>query len=423
MEMVRKVILALCGALIGGGPIWLATQLVKSATEDGELARVHGRVLTLDSHVDIPPTYTRTPDVDPGLRTRLQVDLPSMEEGGLDAAFFIVYVGQTARTVENYARATVDALVKFDAIHAMTDTLYPDLIGLAATPDDVRRLYAEGRKAAVVGIENGYVIGKDMSLIADFYERGARYMTLAHVGHNDIADSSMPRLDLGDGPSEHGGLSAFGREVVREMNRVGMMVDISHISRDAMMQALDLSVAPVIASHSATIELADHPRNLDEEQMREIAAKGGVAQMVAFSAYVKVDPARAMAGMQLRNRIAESQGADRFSYLAHGKLPEFAAGMAEINRLYPRATLAEFVDHIDHAVAVMGIDHVGISSDFDGGGGVIGWNNAAETENVTRELLARGYSEEEIAKLWSGNLLRVWAEVDAVAERLQSVAN
>jgi len=421
--MVRLITIALGGALTVAAPIWLAAHLAQSASVDGELARVHGQVLTIDSHVDIPPTYTRTPDVDPGRRTGMQVDLPKMEEGGLDAAFFIVYVGQTSRTVENYARATVDALVKFDAIHAMTDTLYPDMIGLAATPDDVRRIHEQGRKVAVIGIENGYVIGTDISRVADFYERGARYMTLAHVGHNDIADSSMPRLDLGDAAVEHGGLSAFGREVVAEMNRVGMMVDISHISRDAMMQALELSTAPVIASHSATMVLADHPRNLDDDQMRALAAKGGVAQMVAFSSYVKIDPARTMAGMQLRNSIAEAQGAPRFSYLAHGKLPEFVAGMAEINRLHPRASLSEFIDHIDHAVAVMGIDHVGISSDFEGGGGVIGWNNAAETANVTAELLARGYSQEDIAKLWGGNILRVWAEVDVVAQALRSNAS
>lgn len=400
------------------GPIWLAFDLVSAVSPAG----LHARVLTLDTHVDIPPTYTRTPDVDPGRLTRLQVDLPKMEKGGLDAAFFIVYVGQTERTEENYARAQADALVKFDAIHAMTDRLYSDRIGLAVSPSEVAGVAASGRKVAMIGIENGYVIGRDLSLVSDYFERGARYMTLAHVGHNDIADSSMPRLDLGDPPAEHGGLSAFGRDVVREMNRLGMMVDISHISHDAMMQAVALSAAPVIASHSATKALADHPRNLTDEQMRALAAKGGIAQIVAFSTYVKADPARTAAAIQLRNRIAREQGAARFSYLAHGKLPSFVEGMAEINRLYPRATLGEFVDHIDHAVKMMGIDNVGISSDFDGGGGVIGWDNAAETGNVTAELVRRGYTDAEIEKLWSGNFLRVWQEIENVADRLQSEA-
>jgi membrane dipeptidase len=189
-----------------------------------------------------------------------------------------------------------------------------------------------------------------------------------------------------------------------------------------MMQAVALSAAPVIASHSATKALADHPRNLTDEQMRALAAKGGIAQIVAFSTYVKADPARTAAAIQLRNRIAREQGAARFSYLAHGKLPSFVEGMAEINRLYPRATLGEFVDHIDHAVKVMGIDNVGISSDFDGGGGVIGWDNAAETGNVTAELVRRGYTDAEIEKLWSGNFLRVWQEIENVADRLQSEA-
>jgi len=344
-----------------------------------------------------------------------------MERGGLDAAFFIVYVGQTARTEENYAAAREAALVKFNAIHAMTDALYPSRIGLASTPADVLDIYGSGRKVAMIGIENGYVIGTDLSLVEEYYDRGARYMSLGHVGHNDIADSSMPRIDLGDAPAEHGGLSDFGREVVKEMNRLGMMVDISHASHDAMMQAVELSEAPVIASHSSTMALANHPRNLTDDQMRALAAKGGIAQIVAFSTYVKADPGRTAAGMALRNRIAQEQGAPRFSYLAHGKLPEFREGVAEINRLYPRATLAQFVDHIDHAIKVMGIDYVGISSDFDGGGGVVGWDDASETGNVTAELLKRGYTYEEIEKLWSGNFLRVWSEVDAVAARLQRV--
>jgi len=413
--MKRYISWVFGSALLVALPIWLAVYLVQIASGETGPGGVHARVLTLDTHVDIPSTYTRTPDVDPGQLTRLQVDLPKMEAGGLDAAFFIVYVGQTERTEENYARAKADALVKFDAIHAMTDVLYPDRIGLATSPDEVVAIHASGRKVAMIGIENGYVIGTDLSLLADYFDRGARYMTLAHVGHNDISDSSMPRPDLGDEAAEHGGLSAFGRDVVAEMNRLGMMVDISHISHDAMMQAVALSAAPVIASHSATWALADHARNLTDDQMRALAAKGGVAQMVAFSTYVKADPARTAAGRELRNRIAEQEGVARFSYLAHGQLPAFVEGMAEINRLYPRATLAQFVDHIDHAVSVMGLEGVGISSDFDGGGGVVGWENAAETANVTHELLRRGYSEDDIAKLWGGNFLRVWREVEAVA--------
>jgi len=377
--MKSNAVLVLGFGLLVIVPVWLAGHLAQVAGEGSAGAGVHLRVLTLDSHVDIPPTYTLSPEVDPGRWSQLQVDLPKMEEGGLDAAFFIVYVGQTERGPENYARAKADALIKFDAIRAMTDVLYPDRIGLATSPDEVISIHGSGRKVAMIGIENGYVIGRDIALLTDYYERGARYMTLAHAGHNDIADSSVPRPDLGDETVEHGGLSAFGRDVVAEMNRLGMMVDISHISHDAMMQAVALSVAPVIASHSSAHALAGHARNLTDDQMRALAAKGGVAQIVAFSTYVKADPARTTAARALRDRIAQQQGAGRFSYLVHGKLPAFTEGMAEINRLYPRATLAEFVDHIDYAVGVMGLEGVGSSSDFDGGGGVVGWDDASET--------------------------------------------
>ncbi len=405
-----------------GFPVWLAGVLVEAAKErtSGHAYRgsaFHRDLLTLDSHVDIPPTYTRIAAHDPGQRTRLQVDLPKMEEGGLDAAFFIVYVGQSARSETNDARAKADALVKFDAIHRMTDELYSDRIGLAMHPSEVETIHASGRKVAMIGIENGYVIGRDISLLQTYFDLGARYMTLAHVGHNDLADSSMPRFDLGDKEKEHGGLSALGREAVREMNRLGMMVDVSHISDEAMMEATALSDAPVVASHSATRALADHPRNMSDTQLQAVAAKGGVIQIVAFSTYVKADPGRIAASLALRNRIAHEQGAARFSYLAHGQLAAFKEGMAEINVRFPRATLSEFVDHIDHAVQVVGIDHVGISSDFDGGGGVVGWEDASETGNVTAELVRRGYSADDIQKLWSGNMLRVWSAVEAAATR------
>lgn len=376
------------------------------------------RIVTLDSHVDIPPDYTKVPEHDPGRLTGMQVDLPKMHRGGMDAAFFIVYVGQGPRTPEGYEAAKDAALLKFTAIRRMAEELYPDEIELGVRAQDVARIHAAGKKAALIGIENGYVIGKDISLLEKYYDLGARYMTLAHIGHNDICDSSIPLSHLGDAEIEHGGLSAFGREVVAEMNRLGMMVDVSHISRDAMMEALRVSAAPVIASHSAVSVLGNHPRNLSDEQMEALARTGGVMQVVAFSAYVKVDAARAAEERGLRSRVARAAGDAHFSYIKHGKLPAFVNGMKEIGQRYDRASLEEFVDHIDYAVKVMGIDHVGISSDFGGGGGVKGWDNAAETVNVTAELIRRGYSDADIEKLWGGNLLRVWGEVEEVAMRL-----
>ncbi len=394
----------------------------KATGDETAIQAIHQRVLTLDSHVDISPDYTYNEDFDPGRMGKMKVDLPKMAHGGLDAAFFIVYVGQTARTAENYHKAKQAALRKFDAIHRMTDMLYPERIGLARTPADVRRIYKDGRKVAIIGIENGYAIGRDLSLVADYYQRGARYMTLAHNGHNDICDSAQPKEDLGDAPAEHGGVSDFGKKVIAEMNRVGMMVDISHVSEDCMIQATKLSQAPVIASHSGVRALAGHPRNLTDAQMKLLAAKGGVMQTVAFSGYVKHDPARSAAREELEQKIAAQYGYGEAEYDKIMETPEWQSGAAEIDARHPVATVAEYVDHIDYAVRLMGIDHVGISSDFDGGGGIAGWNDAAETLNITRELVARGYSEEDIAKIWGGNLLRVWREADRVAADMRDTS-
>jgi len=379
---------------------------------------IHDRVQALDTHVDIPFNYA-TEEVDPGKRGEFQVDLPKMEEGGLDAAFFIVYVGQTARTEANYAKAKADAITKFDAIHRMTETMYADRIELARSADDVARIHQSGKLVAAIGIENGYVIGKDLDLLARYHELGARYITLAHGGHNDIADSSTPQKGLGDSEEEHGGLSDFGRAVVAEMNRLGIMVDVSHISKKAMLQAVEASRAPVIGSHSSTRALADVPRNMDDEQLRALAAKGGVMQTVALGAFVRNPPEKQAAMQTLFEELGIS-GMGELSRLTAEARAAFDERRAEIDTRFPAATVSDFVDHIDHAVEVMGIDHVGVSSDFDGGGGIAGWNNAAETFNVTHELVRRGYTEQQIEKLWSGNLLRVWREVERVARELQS---
>lgn len=382
---------------------------------------IHEHILTIDSHVDISSDYTFLPEYDPGKLSNMKVDLPKMRSGGLDAVFFVVYVGQTERTEENYIAAKQLALRKFEAIHRMTDELYSDQIGMAYGPDDVRRIYKEGRKVAIIAIENGYVIGKDISLVEDYYNRGARYMTLAHNGHNDICDSAQPKEKFGDVVAEHGGVSDFGKLVIGEMNRVGMMVDISHVSVDCMMQAVKMSKAPAIASHSSVRALADHPRNLTDEQMKALAEKGGVMQLVAYTGFVKADPGRSDALDVLLAEAATLHGLPEDDYENIEKTPEWIKGAAIIDQQYPIATVSEFIDHIDYAVKLIGIDHVGISSDFDGGGEITGWKDASETQNVTRELLRRGYSEQDIAKIWGGNLLRVWAEVNRVAAGLQRV--
>ena len=403
---------------------------------DPQVARaraIHDRVITLDTHVDIPNNYA-TAEVDPGVRGRAQVDLVKMREGGLDAAFFIVYVGQGPRTPEGNQRAKDAAMNKFNAIHRMAEQMHPDRIAIAYRADDVARIARSGKLVAAIGIENGYVIGNDLSLIRTYFDLGARYMTLTHNGHNDIGDSNTPATP------EHDGLSPFGEQVVREMNRVGMMVDISHVGKQTMLEATRLSRAPVIASHSSTFALAGVPRNMDDEQLLALKQNGGVMQTVAFSGYVRVaPPQRDTALRALRAEFgitggrggrgggrggAGGAGAAQPPAMTVDQLPphrraEYDRRLAEIDARWPApaANVRDFVNHIDHAVKLIGIDHVGISSDFDGGGGVDGWRDASETFNVTLELVRRGYTEEQIAKLWSGNLLRVWREVERVARQ------
>ncbi|MGH7502030.1 MAG: dipeptidase [Longimicrobiales bacterium] len=395
-----------------------------AAQNNVERARaIHQRVLTIDTHDDIPFNFG-SDEVNACMELERQVDVPKMRRGGLDVAFFIVYVGQGERTAQGNEEARAQAMRKFEGIHRMAERQCPDQIEIAYTADDVERIARSGKLVAAIGIENGYVIGSDLTLLARYHELGARYITLAHGGHNDIADSATPRD--GEPASEHDGLSAFGERVVAEMNRLGIMVDVSHISKAAALDAMRLSRAPVIASHSSTRAVADHPRNLDDETLRALRENGGVMQTVAFANYVKVQPpARQEAIQALRQELGISGRGGRGG--GRGGLDQLSAEarathdrrMAEIEQRWPAATVSDFVDHIDHAVQLIGIDHVGISSDFDGGGGVAGWDNAAETFNVTRELVRRGYTEEQIAKLWSGNLLRVWRANERVARELQ----
>jgi membrane dipeptidase len=399
------------------------------AQDDAELVAraraIHERVLTIDTHDDIPFDFA-SPEVNPCQRLDRQVDIPKMREGGLDVGFFIVYVGQTERTPENYERAQEQAMQKFDAIHRMARELCPDQIEIAHSADDVERIHRSGKLVAAIGIENGYVIGKDLALLRKYHTLGARYMTLAHGGHNDIADSSTPRFNLGDGGEEHGGLSAFGEQVVAEMNRLGIFVDVSHISRKAALHAARVSKAPVIASHSSTVRWADVPRNMDDEQLRAVAATGGVVQMVALGGYVKVPPQDRQQALQtLREEfdVPGGRGGQRaLAQLSAERRAEYERRLADLENRYPfdPPAVKDFVNHIDHAVSVIGIDHVGISSDFDGGGGIEGWNDASETFNVTLELVRRGYTEEQIAKIWGGNLLRAWRRMEEVARELQA---
>jgi membrane dipeptidase len=426
---------------------------------------IHERVITLDTHNDIDPAnFTR--ECNYTMRLTNQVNLPKMKDGGLDVSFMIVYVGQSnppqvadAFQPPGYDRAYKAAIAKFDAVQHLTKEIAPNDIELALTAADVVRISKSGKKVAVIGIENGYPVGTDINRVKEFWRRGGRYMSLAHNGHSQLSDSNT-----GEATNQWswGGLSPLGRQVIEEMNKWGIMVDVSHPSKGSMMQAIGLSKAPVIASHSSVRKLADVSRNMDDEMLMAMKTNGGVVQMVALSGYVKADPAeRGPAVAALRQefgvtggrgggqgRGAAAAAAPRCSVegaspappaagagrggrgaaagleaLAPERRAEFERRMAEIDRKWPaagRANVKDFVDHIDYAVKLIGIDHVGISSDFDGGGGIDGWNSAAETFNVTLELVRRGYTEEQIGKIWSGNLLRVWGEVERVAKQIQA---
>lgn len=380
---------------------------------------IHDKAIALDTHVDIPLDYA-TAATDPGGFTKGQVDLPKMRAGGLDAAFFIVFTPQGPLTDEGYAAARKIALTRLSAIHRFTGA-YPKEIGLAASAADARKIAKSGRKVALIGMENSFPLGPEPTQadIDRLARDGVRYAGITHFAHNQFGDSSNPNIEGGEADEKWGGLSPKGRDLVAMLNRAGIMVDISHSGRKTMMQTVELSKAPVIASHSGVKAVGDAARNLDDEQLQALAKNGGVVQIVALDVFVKPlnDAQKA-----LQDKIRKEMGLDTSAARSAMSLEveaDYNKRMEGMWEIEPRATVADFVNHIDHAVKIAGVDHVGISSDFDGGGGVTGWEDASETLNVTRELVKRGYTDEQIEKLWSGNLLRVLSEVEMTAKALK----
>jgi membrane dipeptidase len=395
---------------------------------------IHDRVITLDTHCDIN-VNNFTDSINYTQNLDSQVNLPKMKAGGLDVAWFIVYTGQDTLTGDGYQKAYDNAISKFEAIHRLVEEIAPNEIELATTSDDVRRISAAGKKVAMIGIENGYPVGMDINNVKKFYDLGGRYMSLAHNGHSQLSDSNTGEKD---DVWLHNGLSDLGKEVLAEMNKWGIMIDVSHPSKEAMKQMIALTKAPIIASHSSARALNDHSRNLDDEQLEWMKENGGVIQTVAFKTYVNQEKQNLRNDKitEIRDAVVDSLGIKWYSWSEFGELDEatqmeFVANRkkvmdmadAKANALenFPgNVDVSDFVDHIDYMVEKIGLKHVGISSDFDGGGGVDGWNDASETFNVTLELVRRGYTEEQISQLWSGNLLRVLDEVQAVAEKLQA---
>ena len=403
-------------------------KLTESVEE--KAARIHKDVITIDTHVDINvANFTDTINYTQKLDN--QVNLPKLKSGGLDVPWLIVYTGQGELTEEGYAKAKENAMAKFNAIHRLCEEIAPQEIDLAYSSKDVYKIVDSGKKVAMIGVENAYPIGEDLSEFENYYNLGARYISLSHNGHSQFCDSNTGEAD---GVWLHNGLSDLGKMAVKEMNRLGIMIDVCHVSKESMKQMIALSKAPIIASHSSARALCNHSRNLDDEQLLLMKENGGVVQTVAFSSYLNTKKHEVHAAYlkDFQKEVADSLGIDWYTFdeladLSDEKKKTFMAnyskvvGLAKANankrKDRPQAVdVADFVDHIDYIVNLIGLDHVGISSDFDGGGGIEGWSDASETPNVTLELVKRGYSEEEIAQLWGGNLLRVLDEVQEVAK-------
>jgi membrane dipeptidase len=376
---------------------------------------VHENVLTVDTHADTPSHLLREGwDIgewhDPEERASGCIDLPRMKEGGLDAEFFAVYVGQGELTPEVYVKARERADSMLAALYQMAKD-YPDLVEIATSPDDAYRIEKEGKRAAFIGMENGYPIGKDLDSVEYFYNRGVRYITLCHSGDNDICDSSFERRN-----PEDNGLTTFGEQVVAECNRLGIMVDVSHVSDESFFDVLRVTKAPVIASHSSSRAICDHPRNLTDEMLEALAANKGVIQICFVSSFVKTpepNPERDAAMAQMEEKYGSRRNINDEETRKKWR-EEYMA----IREKYPeeRATLEDIVDHIDHVVKLIGVDYVGIGTDFDGGGGVDGCDDVSDMPRITEELVRRGYSDEDIRKIWGGNLMRVFREVESIAK-------
>jgi membrane dipeptidase len=392
---------------------WGATLSAQSEPSVKRINRIHKKAVTIDSHTDTPMSF-----LDEGFSfglfhdahlQRSKEDIPRIEAGGLDGIFLAVFVGQQARDDAGNLAAKREALVVFDSIHSNL-CRFSDKIELALDAEDIYEIIKKGKHAVFIGLENGYAIGRDISLIDTFYKLGTRYITLCHTSNNDICESSTDRKNEGSV-----GVTGFGEDVIRLMNLRGLMIDVSHASDSSFYDIVNLSKAPVIASHSCSRALCNNPRNMSDDMLRALAKNEGVIQMCLLSSYVKTpvpQPERDSAKAEVRKTYG-----DYYSLNAGGK-KLFMDAWHKVDEDFPPtlATVSDVVDHIDHIVKVAGIDHVGIGTDFDGGGGVEGCFDVSEMKNITAGLLRRGYSYREIKKIWGGNLLRVFSEVEKTAE-------
>ena len=379
-----------------------------------EALRIHRSMLVLDSHLDTPANFHRPGwdimDRHSYAADGSQVDYPRMQDGGLDGGFFAVYTPAQPRTPEGRAAARDAALVRADEIHEMV-ARHGDSFALAFTPADAPRIAAAGKKAVYISMENGQPLAADLTLMRTFHRLGVRIMGPVHFLNNELGDSSTDPK----GPEWHG-LSPLGKAYVAEANRLGILLDASHSSDEVLDQMIALSKTPILLSHSGLKAVHDHPRNIDDDRLRALARSGGVIQLNAYSAYMIDTP-----GIPEREAALKAL---RAKYGAPGEQDEAARTayrreMAEVDRKWPepRATFEDFEKHLDHALEVAGVDHVGVGADFDGGGGLAGFEDAAAYPKITAYLLSKGYSQADIQKVWSGNVLRILGQAQAAAEK------
>lgn len=386
----------------------------KNKTLEKKAQQIHKKCLTVDTHCDTPMLMIK-----PGFNVRQEhqapnsrVDLPRMKKGGLDAMFFAVFTGQKPRTEQNYRKTYELAHQMLDSIHSMLKHNSKQAT-IALKADDLPRIEKTGKRAIYIGMENGFPLAKDITRVEEFYKKGVRYITLCHSYHNDICDSSS------DGkPAEHNGVSEFGKQVIAEMNRLGMMIDVSHASDKSFFDVMELSKAPVIASHSSVRAVAKHNRNMTDEMIRKLAEKGGVIQICLLDDYIK-EPDTTTVKFR-RMKIIHKKYREMMNSMTEAQKETLFKEWEEVQAMNPEnmPTVKDLCDHIDHVKNLVGVDYVGIGSDFDGGGGLRDCADVSQFPNITLELLRRGYTETEIRKIWGGNLLRVFREVEKYAEKV-----
>ena len=373
---------------------------------------VHQKVLTVDTHCDTPMAMLDD-KFDIGIKNsppQSRVDFPRMKEGGLDAMFFAAFTSQRERTAENTENAYNTANRMIEATYAACNK-YSTLAEVATKSSDASRIEKLGKRAIYIGMENGFPIGTDLNKVNEFYKKGVRYITLCHSSNNDICDSSTDKK----GP-EHDGLSDFGAEVVKEMNKLGMMIDVSHISDKSFYDVIKLSKTPVIASHSSVRAIARHNRNMTDDMIKTLAKNGGVIQICLLDDYIK-DPDTTTVYYQKRKELNQIFDT-KYDSMSDEEKKVLRNEWKLLKEKYPKTlpTVADCVDHIDYVKNLVGIDYVGIGSDFDGGGGLEGCADVSEFPNITAEMLERGYTEEEIGKVWGGNFFRVFNAVEKMAK-------